>query len=248
MPQNNEDQDMIKKGLPLVLFFLFCSHLFSQSKSDSLALNFQLEFNKLPLEINKKYISNQDTLTIETFKCYISNLQIQYKDTSIFIEKDSYHLLDFDNPKSFEIPLTKKNDKLIAKITFTIGIDSVTSNSGALTDDLDPINGMYWAWQSGYINMKIKGKCSSCKTRQNEFQFHIGGYLKPNYAMRKVEIICNDNIKINSNINENININIGMELKDFFSNIELSKTNSIMIPGKDAMELADESVKMFHLK
>ncbi len=136
---------MIKKGLSIVSIFLFCSQLFSQSKNDSLALNFQLEFNKLPLQTNKKYISNQDTLTIETFKCYISNLQIQYKDNSIFIEKDSYHLLDFDNPKSFEIPLTKKNDKLIGKITFNIGIDSITSNSGALTGDLDPIKGMYWA-------------------------------------------------------------------------------------------------------
>ncbi len=94
--------------------------------------------------------------------------------------------------------------------------------------------------------MKIEGKSSSCNPkasgRQNEFQFHIGGYLQPNYAMRKVEIICNDNS------NKNSNISIGMELKDFFSNIELSKTNSIMIPGKAAMELADESVKMFHLK
>lgn len=237
---------MIKKGLSIVSIFLFCFQLFSQSKNDSLTLNFQLEFNKLPLETNKKYISNQDTLTIETFKCYISNLQIQYKDTSIFIEKDSYHLLNFDNPKSFEIPLTTKNDKLITKITFTIGIDSVTSNSGALTGDLDPIKGMYWAWQSGYINMKIEGKSSSCNLeasgRKNKFQFHIGGYLQPNYAMRKVEIICNDNS------NKNSNISIGMELKDFFSNIELSKTNSIMIPGKAAMELADESVKMFHLK
>ena len=105
-----------------------------------------------------------------------------------------------------------------------------------MAGDLDPIKGMYWAWQSGYINMKIEGKSPSCKTRKNEFQFHLGGYLQPNYAMRKVEI----------NYNSNNNVNIGIDLKEFFSNIKLSQMNSVMIPGKPAMELADVSVKMFY--
>ena len=215
----------------------------SQSKTDSLTVNFHLEFNKLPLELNKEYVSeNKDTLSIETFRCYISNIQIQYKDNSVFTQKDSYHLLDFDNPNSFQIPITKKSDKLISKITFYIGIDSLANNSGAMTGDLDPIKGMYWTWQSGYINMKIEGKSASCKTRKNEFQFHIGGYLQPYYAMRKV------NFNINDNYNDNENVNIGIDLNNFFSNINLSQTNSIMIPGKVAMELANDSVKMFHIE
>ncbi len=232
---------MISKGIPFIFLFLICFNVNSQSKSDSLTVNFHLKFDKLPLELNKKYVSaNKDTLTIETFRCYISDIQVQYLDQSVFTQKNSYHLLDFDNPNSFQIPITKKTDKLISKITFNIGIDSITNTSGAMAGDLDPIKGMYWAWQSGYINMKIEGKSSSCQTRKNEFQFHIGGYLQPNYAMRKVEINCNSKI--------NDNITIAIELKDFFSNIQLSKTNSVMIPGKVAMELANDSVKMFHLE
>ncbi|MDN3675869.1 hypothetical protein QWY90_00740 [Flavobacterium paronense] len=79
--------------------------------------------------------------------------------------------------------------------------------------DLDPTKGMYWAWQSGYINIKIEGKSTSCKTRNNEFQFHIGGYREPNYMMRKVEFNCNSND----------NITIAIDLKDFFSNINLAQ-------------------------
>jgi len=227
---------MIRKGLHIVFLFLFCLQVNSQSKTDSLAVNFHLEFNKLPLELNKKYISKaNDTLSIETFRCYISNIQIQYADNSVFTQKDSYHLLDLDNPNSFQIPITKKSDKLISKITFNIGIDSLTNTSGAMAGDLDPVKGMYWAWQSGYINMKIEGKSPSCSTRKNEFQFHIGGYMKPNYAMQKVEL----------NVNKK-DIHIGIDLNNFFSDIQLSKTNSIMIPGKVAMELANVSIKMFH--
>lgn len=227
------------KGLHVFFLLSCCFTLLAQNKSDSLAVNFHLEFNKLPLELKKNYVSaTNDTLTIETFRCYISNIQIQYKDNSVFSQKESYHLLDFDNSNSFQIPITKKSDKLISKITFNIGVDSLSNTAGAMTGDLDPVKGMYWAWQSGYINMKIEGKSSSCKTRKNEFQFHIGGYMKPNYTMRKVEI------KVNST-NE---INIAIDLKDFFANLFLSKTNSVMIPGKLAMQLADESVKMFRLE
>ena len=223
----------------IVFFLLFCLSLLAQNKSDSLAINFHPQFNKLPLQLNKEYVSfNKDTLTFETFRCYISNIQVYYTDNSIFIQKDSHHLLDLDKLNSFQIPLTQNSEKVISKVTFNIGIDSLTNNSGAMAGDLDPVKGMYWAWQSGYINMKIEGKSSSCKTRENKFQFHIGGYLQPNYAMRKVEI----------NVDKKGSIAIAIDLKEFFSTINLSKNSSIMIPGKAAMELADDSVKMFHLE
>ena len=230
---------MTKLTLVIIISLLFCFQIHSQSRTDSLAVNFHLEFNKLPLELNKKYVSaSKDTLIVETFRCYISNIQIQYEDNSVFTQKESYHLLDSEHPNSFQIPITKKSDKLFSKITFNIGIDSLTNAAGAMAGDLDPIKGMYWAWQSGYINMKIEGKSPNCSTRKNEFQFHIGGYMQPYYAMRKIEI--------NGNINGNINIAI--DLKSFFSNIKLAQINSVMIPGKLAMELADNSVKMFQLE
>lgn len=230
---------MIKKGLHTVFLFLFCLQVNSQSKNDSLALKFQLEFNKLPLQLNKKYVSaSNDTLSIEAFRCYISAIEIHYEDQSTFIQKNSYHLLDSDKPISFVIPLTNKSDELISKITFNIGIDSTTNNAGALTGDLDPAKGMYWAWQSGYINMKIEGKSPNCKTHDNEFQFHIGGYLQPYYAMRKM--------KFNWDKKADDDINIGIDLFRFFSNIELKETNSVMIPGKEAMRLVNYVDKMFY--
>lgn len=230
---------MIRKGIHIVFLFLLCFQLHSQSKSDSLALNFRLEFNKLPLELNKKYVSAaKDTLQVETFRCYISNIEIQYTDQTSFIQKNSYHLLDAEKPASLLIPITKKSDKQIARVIFNIGIDSITNNMGALTGNLDPVKGMYWAWQSGYINTKIEGRSPSCKTHKNEFQFHIGGYLQPYYAMRKMKVEWDNKA--------NDDIFIGIDLFPFFSNIELKETNSVMIPGKQAMQLANYCTKMFY--
>lgn len=210
----------------------------AQEKKDSLVLKFNFNFKNEPFEQSKKYISEtNDTLQIETFRFYISNIKLQFADAKTYLETDSYHLIDIDNPNSFRIPILKTSDKAITKIIFSIGIDSLASVSGAMSGDLDPTKGMYWAWQSGFINMKIEGKSSSCKTRKNAFQFHIGGYLKPNYAIRTIALA-----PINSNLE------VAVEVSELFKNIKLSENNSVMIPGVKAMEIADFAIKMFRVK
>jgi hypothetical protein len=231
---------MIKRVIIVALLLLFCFKSTSQSKIDSLNMHFNVEFNKQPLVLSKKYVSvANDTLAVETFHCYISGIEIRYADNSVFKEKDSFHLLDMDYPESFHIPLIEKSDKVITKILFNIGIDSLTNTSGAMGGDLDPVKGMYWAWQSGYINMKIEGKSASCQTRKNEFHFHLGGYLQPFYSMRKIELVYDKKAT---------QLNVAVDLNEFFANIKLAETNSIMIPGKVAIQLADYSTKMFHLE
>ena len=222
--------------------FLFSFGIYAQIKRDSLVIQIQIKYGASPLESNKKYMTKTDTLEIETFKFYLSNIEIEFADQSKIKPKNNYHLIDWDNPKSLSIPIAAKQNKVISKVTFNVGIDSIASVSGALAGDLDPINGMYWAWQSGHINMKIEGKSNSCKTRKNQFQFHLGGYLKPNCALRKIEI------PIKKNQIANGAINIIADIGHLFSKISLKETNSIMIPGKVAMEIADLSAKIFSVE
>ncbi|MES2747954.1 MAG: MbnP family protein [Bacteroidota bacterium] len=225
---------MTKSIFYIVVGLLFFQNVNAQKEKET-ALQFQLKFEESPLEFRKTYISkNQDTLQISTFKCYISGLQLHYADQTVFTEPNSFHLLDGDAIETLSIPIVVDKSKEITKVVFNIGIDSTTSVSGALAGDLDPTKGMYWAWQSGYINMKLEGKSSSCKTRKNEFQFHIGGYKQPYYALRKIELFL---------INQKLLIAI--DVAELFSEIQLSETNTIMIPGKKAMEIADKSLKMF---
>ena len=211
--------------------------MLAQQPKDSTSIAFNLNFNEKPFELHTNYIStNQDTLKIDLLKFYISNIVIHYSDHSKYEQANSYHLIDASNSKSLQIPLCKNTAKPISKITFAIGVDSLKSVSGALDGALDPSNAMYWAWQSGYINMKIEGKSNSCKTRNNQFHFHIGGYLTPFNALRKKEIQL---------ITDSGTIVVNIDLGILFSKIQLSKTNSIMIPGIRAMELADLGSTMF---
>ena len=226
--------------IKLISIGLFIVQLaFCQMKNDSIALNLNFKFGKEKLELNKKYVSSaNDTLQIDAFRFYLSNIRIEYTDQSVFTQVKSYHLVDIEDSISTRIPICKNSTKSIFKITFNIGVDSLMSVSGALDGDLDPSKGMYWAWQSGYINMKIEGKSSSCHNRKNQFFFHIGGYIKPNYAIRTIVLEVN---------NTNTEINIVVDLEALFSKIHLSETNSIMIPGKKAMDLANLSTQLFKI-
>lgn len=231
---------MIKKKFILLLNILFILCVSAQTKNDSLAVKINLKFDNEPLELNKNYSSKNDTLQFSLVKFYLSNIEIHYQDNAVFKETNSYHLIDIEKPESLVFKLKNQDLKPIKSIHFSIGVDSLANVSGANAGDLDLQNGMYWAWQSGYINMKIEGTSKSCPTRKNAFQFHIGGYLKPNYTLRKINIKCNSNDK-------NV-IDLVMDLSKLFEQIDLSETNSIMIPGKDAMKMADLSTKLFFMK
>ena len=222
----------------LLLFVLFFHSIVAQEKKDSLRLQFHFKFDNTSLKTNQSYISKQqDTLQIDAIRFYVSDIQIQFADDT-FLKSDTNHLVDLEIPASQQIPLGLNNKKEIKKIIFSVGVDSLASVSGALSGDLDPVKGMYWAWQSGYINMKIEGKSTSCKTRKNQFQFHLGGYLKPYNALRTIALEPKNSQTIN----------IAIDLANFFSEVSLSQINSVMIPGKRAMQLADISKKMFAIE
>tara|TARA_R110000850_G_scaffold18580_4_gene56961 strand:+ start:94246 stop:94950 length:705 start_codon:yes stop_codon:yes gene_type:complete len=223
--------------------FLLCISLNAQNKTDSLYINVSLKFNKEDFKLNANYVSTQnDTLSFETVKFYLTGFQLEFKDQSTYTENNSYHLIDVENPETMQFSIANHINKEITSIKFKIGVDSLASVSGALEGDLDATKGMYWAWQSGLINFKIEGQSPSCKTRKNKFQFHVGGYLEPYYSMKSIEIPI-----IKSQIPNN-KINLVLDLGKLFSEISLKETNTIMIPGKEAMKIADLTTKIFSIE
>ena len=198
----------------------------------------QPSFNKEALVLNKeRYISEKkDTLSITTFKFYISNVVLEYENGTEYKEPKSVHLIDIEELNTLQFQLKKVPDLKIKKIRFNIGIDSLTNVSGNLDGDLDPSLGMYWAWNSGYINMKLEGKSSSCKSVKKEFQFHIGGYLPNQNALQEVVLIVP---------NDENNIHLNMDLSKWLNEVSLKETNSIMMPGKKAIEMSSLYKNMF---
>ncbi len=233
---------MILAKKHVVLILLLTSLLGYTQKN--LDLSFRPLFKELPVVLNSnEYVTDfGDTVTFSQFRFYISQITLVYKNGSSYQEPNSYHLLDSEIDSSLTITLNNVTSKGIKGLKFSIGIDSTASCSGAMDGDLDPIHGMYWAWNSGYINTKLEGTSNSCKTFHKMFQFHIGGYESPHQALRP--IVLN---KISKKKLKDSELIINMDLNTWFDQIDLSTENTIMIPGKEATQMADKYKTMFSI-
>jgi hypothetical protein len=168
----------------VLLFFTFRS--FAQ-ESNQIKISFEGKVGANKLQLDENFILNQDTFNISVLKFYVSNISLHNKQKKIWQNSAGYYLIDFKKNKTItlQIPLNVKDYDLIK---FDLGIDSTTNVSGVLGGDLDPTKGMYWTWQSGYINIKLEGSSSQSTARNNEFIFHIGGYKSPNNPIQNIDL------------------------------------------------------------
>ena len=130
---------------------------------------------------------NGQLYAVTKFKYYISNIQL--KETSGYeYNLTGSLLLDQDDENSLQVLLKEVPYGNYASVSFLIGVDSAHNCSGAQTGDLDPINGMFWTWNSGYVFLKLEGKSPSSKSTGNVLEYHIGGYQQPANCIRPVTL------------------------------------------------------------
>ncbi|MES2515745.1 MAG: MbnP family protein [Bacteroidota bacterium] len=190
-------------------------------------------YGQFELQPDLYYKSGNDSLMIETLKFYISGIKLIDKGKVVWIEPYSFHLVDMSELKTLCLHLTIPSSVFYDQLKFNLGIDSVTNVAGAMGGDLDPTKGMYWTWQSGYINFKLEGKSNVCKTRNNEFQLHLGGYKDPFYNLKTLTL----------NVSYAEKTNIILDIEQVLKTIDLSKQNHIMSPGPESILLSEKVVK-----
>ena len=127
------------------------------------------------------------SFTISKFKYYIGQIHLKNSKGKDFIFKD-YFLINEDEELSKQIKLNNIPNGNYKSISFILGVDSLHNCSGAQSGALDPLNAMFWTWNTGYIFLKLEGKSSFSKSSGNMFEFHIGGYKQPTNCIRKIEL------------------------------------------------------------
>lgn len=208
----------------LLLAFIFCA-------GNSWA---QVKLNFKPITSNE----HNEVIQIDEFKFYISNVSFILKSGDTIKDKTPAHLLAIEENK---IPLLSFDDikrENVVSIEFTIGTDSLINVAGILDGDLDPIKGMYWAWNTGYINAKIEGS-QMINNESTEFEYHLGGYLSPFTTSHQLKMDV-------SNIQSNINILIN--LVSFIKYANQNTSRSVLIPGKEAADLSTQFKNNFSIE
>ncbi|MCC7296703.1 MAG: hypothetical protein IT244_00100 [Bacteroidia bacterium] len=202
-------------------------------------VEFQLKFNNETLQLGKKYYSNtlKDSISFETLKFYISRVIVNGELHSGAPFSPEAFLIDAENPKSQILQNSFYLDSVLG-ISFLLGVDSMANVSGAMGGDLDPMFGMYWAWQSGYINFKLEGYTNSCPSPKHQFQYHIGGYLPP-YASSRA---------LNFEVENTGNVVVEFDVEKLISQLNIQEQYEVMGPGNAAMDISKKVASVFKIK
>jgi len=214
----------------LSFFFLYYQIGFSQNDK-SFRINFIPVFDDslVHLNINCGDASKNEYIEFTRLKFYISNISFLSAGKLVYKDKQSAHLMDAETNMSITIndfPSLLNFDSM----EFGLGIDSITNTKGALDGDLDPTQGMYWTWQSGYINFKLEGKSSAIRSEDGEFVYHLGGYANEKNAYKKLRFSLRP---------DESNIYFSIDLKKYMNNMIVASHAKIMSPGNLAVQLSD---------
>jgi hypothetical protein len=209
-------------------------------------LNFQPTIHSDALQLNHKayFTANHDSFFVDGFKMFIGKIALHDEESKTKFTDSVYHFLNAEKSNSLKISENISSLKKITSIDFEIGVDSTTNLQGAMDGDLDPVNGMYWTWNSGYINFKLEGHSPICKSVHHVFEFHIGGYKHPFNTIRTIHLVLKNPILISQKNQLDIKIN----LAEILNSVDLQTQNNIVEPSEQAMQIANHFQKMFSIE
>ena len=179
--------------------------------------------------------------TVSKLKYYISNISLNN-----FKEKESYHLIDAFAGDSFSIalPLGRYDN-----LKFLVGVDSIKNCSGAQSGALDPLNDMFWAWNSGYVIFKLEATSASSAADLHRIEQHIGGYKGQYKTMREINFSLAAN-SVTINLNHHEDITVQLNLDKYWQGVNEIKITTLPVlatMGVQAKKAADNFPGMFSL-
>ena len=220
-----------------VILFLFVNFNIVLSQDKTKAVSFNASINGEKLQLDHIYAFGDDSISFSNLKFYISDIKF-YRDEEFIgsIGKKNF-LIDFSQPTTQYILLDSISNVHYNRIEFNLGTDSLDNVSGAMSGDLDPIHGMYWTWQSGYINFKLEGRSKLCLARNHEFNFHIGGYLFPFASMQRLVF----------EVNQSSDLSFNLDLSKLISIHHLQNEFNIMSPSEKSLLFSKRIVDCINL-
>jgi hypothetical protein len=243
-------------SLPILLFVAFG---FSTSpkknipaeKTGTVKISFVNTVKGNPLQLNETIYTNpfSEQYSISRFKYYISNIALAFPD-GIFKETDSYHLVDAGKPASLSFSfLTHANT--YHSVLFMLGVDSIKNVSGAQTGPLDPLNDMFWTWNTGYVMAKMEGNSPQSKVVNNKIEFHIGGFSGANNVLKKIKLSFPAGMALNVQEDKTSEIIIEADFDKWWhgpNDLKIADNPVCSTPGELAKKFADNYSKMFTIK
>lgn len=238
----------------LLLFLLVAGGLLAGCQKDvkgntdkgALQLQFANTVGNQPLALHTT-ITNSfgESLTVTKYKYYISNIALtDERDTKRFLP-DTYFLVDESKTESKSI-MVDVPAGTYKSVSFLVGVDSTRNVSGAQTGALDPMNDMFWTWNTGYIMAKLEGTSPQSGQVNQTVEYHIGGFKGEHSSLRTVTLPFTQTYTVQKN--KSLQVNISADLLKWFNGVHQMKIADApvsMSPGSLASRFADNYARMF---
>lgn len=207
-----------------------------------LIIRFSHVVGDLPLELSTTTYRNAfgEPFSVEQCKYYVSAIRIAGEEGTTQTILEGSHLVDAADTTTLTLQATTTITK-ITDIHFDIGVDSLANTGGAHTGDLDPMLGMFWTWNTGYIDARIQGYSDSAHAPAHRFTWDVGGYRPGQDAKRTITLQVPQ---------QKSDIDIRVDLLRWFDGkhpVHLAKSPMCHQPGALAMQLADNYATMFSI-
>ncbi|PQJ12234.1 hypothetical protein CJD36_000290 [Flavipsychrobacter stenotrophus] len=199
------------------------------------------------LNMGNQWYRNEhnDSFQVTTFNYYISNIKLN-SASATYTEDYSYHLVQQSLSSSHIFDLANVPYGTYTGITFTIGVDSAHNVTGTQSGPLDPINGMFWSWTTGYVMLKFEGVSPRSPQANNAIAMHAGGFSGVNNVLKTVTLTFPTPITVGSGAENHVHLAANvLALFKSPNIIDFSTLNTIHMPGPDAKLFADNYASMF---
>lgn len=217
----------------------------AQVKTSEVIIQFQNMANNRPIGLRDSVYTNSfgEPYQVTKLKYYISNIQLVGSGNDARVQ--NVFLVDEEIKDSirFTSPVGTYQ-----KLVFTLGLDSALNNSGAQDGLLDPLKGMFWTWNSGYVYFKLEGFSPASKADLQRIEHHIGGYTGVNKASRQIEIDLPEALIIRPE--DRRTIEVLMDLDRYWkgkNDITIASNPLIMVPGALAVKSAENFEGLFSI-
>jgi len=131
----------------------------------------------------------------------------------------------------------------IASIEFFVGVDSIKNCSGIQTGSLDPMLGMFWTWNTGYVFAKLEGASPSSSLPAHAFTYHIGGFRTGENALKTIRLAIPGKSLPKD-------LQVKLDLNTWFSgahNLLIAERPVCHSPGALALKFAANYAQMFSI-
>ncbi len=193
---------------------------------NSISIKFEPTFKQVRLEPNVAYPYLSDSIQFQELKFYIGYLQLYQDDSLVAYSPQTHYLIDIHQKQAITLSIPSKAK--FNQLRFQLGVDSITSVSGALEGDLDPSLGMYWTWQSGYIHTKIEASILGSNRNKTHFTYHLGGYQFPFNSLQTIQL----------SLDQTETIKIEVDITAFLEHKDVLKQSVIMSPKPASLALS----------